>query len=95
MGLMPFSVRITRSSVNLKYKAPGFDILQKPNENVLLALFFMILFALCSVEGDISKNMKLFSKAIFCELKDLSNLPFALIILDLMGQPVCFSFLCV
>ena len=68
MGLMPFFVRITRSSFNVKYKAPEFDILQNPNENVLLALFFMILFALCFVEGDISKNMKLFSKAIFCGL---------------------------
>ena len=68
MGLMPFFVRITRSSFNVEYKAPGFDILQNPNENVLLALFFMILFAMCFVEGDISKNMKLFSKAVFSGL---------------------------
>ena len=30
---------------------PGFDIFQKPNENVLLVLYFLIFFACVLVKG--------------------------------------------
>ena len=43
--LSPCMGLIKQSSFDVKYMAPGFDIFQKPNENVLLTLFFMIFFA--------------------------------------------------
>ena len=67
MGLIPFFVRITRSSFDVKYKAPGFDIFKNPMK-CFAGTFHYDILCLCFVEGDISKNMKLFSKAIFCGL---------------------------
>ena len=65
MGLILLFVRITRSSFDVKYKAPGFDILQKSNENGSLTLFFMIFFACVLLKRIFLKNMKLFGQAIF------------------------------
>ena len=65
MGLTLLFVRITRSSFNVKYKAPGFDIFQKSDENGLLTLFFMIFFACVLLKRIFLKNMKLFRQAIF------------------------------
>ena len=65
MGLMSLFVIITCSSFDVKFKAPGFSILKKSNENVLLTHFFMIFFACILLTGIFFKNMKLFRQAIF------------------------------
>ena len=65
MGLILLFVRITRSSFDVKYKAPGFDIFQKSNENGSLTLFFMIFFACVLLKRIFLKDMKLFEQAIF------------------------------
>ena len=46
----------------MKYKAPGFDIFQKSDENGSLTLFFMIndILCLCFVKEDISKEYEAF-----------------------------------
>ena len=68
MGLILLFVRITRSSFDVNFKAPGFDIFQKSNENGSLTLFFMIFFACVLLKRIFLKNMKLFGQAIFCGL---------------------------
>ena len=65
MGLILLFVRITRSSFDVKYKAPGFDIFQKSNENGSLTLFLMIFFDCVLLKRIFLKNMKLFRLAIF------------------------------
>ena len=65
MGLILLLVRITPSSFDMKYKAPGFDIFQKSNENGSLTLFFMMFFACVLLQRIFLKNMKLFRQAIF------------------------------
>ena len=87
MGVILLFVRITRSSFDVKYKAPGFDIFQKSNENCSLTLFFMTLFACVLLKRIFLKTMKLFSpgRLFSVDLQDSSNLPFALI-LGLLGQ---------
>ena len=65
MGLILLFVRITRSSFDVKYKAPGFDIFQKSNENGSLTLFFMTFFACVLLKRIFLKDMKLFEQAIF------------------------------
>ena len=65
MGLILLFVRITRSSFNVKYKSPGFDIFQKSNENGSLILFFMIFFACVLLKRIFLKTMNLFGQAIF------------------------------
>ena len=50
---------------DVKYKAPGFDIFQKSNENGSLTLFFMIFFACVLLKRIFPKKMKLFGQAIF------------------------------
>ena len=65
MGLILLYVRITHSSFDVKYKAPGFDIFQKSNKNGLLTFFFMIFFACVLLKRIFLKNMKLFGQAIF------------------------------
>ena len=59
MGLIPLFVRITRSSFDVKYMALGFDIFQ----NIIYLLRDII--CLCFVKGNISKDMRLFTQAIF------------------------------
>ena len=49
----------------MKYKAPGFEIFEKSNENVLLTHVFVIFFACVLLKGIFLKNMKLFRQAIF------------------------------
>ena len=78
MGLILLFVRIVRSSFDVKYKAPGFDIFQKSNENGSLTLFFMIFFACVLLKRTFLENMKLFGQAISVDLQDSSNLPLAL-----------------
>ena len=65
MGLILLFVRITRSSFDVKYKAPGFDIFQKSNENGSLTLFLMIFSYCVLLKRIFLKNMKLFRLAIF------------------------------
>ena len=65
MGLILLFVRITRSFFDVKYKAPGFVIFQKSNENGSLTLFFMMFFACVLLKRIFLKNMKLFWQAIF------------------------------
>ena len=65
MGLILLFARITCSSFDLKYKAPGFDIFQKSNENGSLTLFFMIFFACVLLKRIFLNNMNLFGQAIF------------------------------
>ena len=65
MGLILLFVRITRSSFDIKHKAPRFDIFQKSNENGSLTLFLVIFFACVFFKRIFLKNMKLFGQAIF------------------------------
>ena len=65
MGLILLFVRITCSSFDVKYKAPGFDIFRKSNENGSLILFLMIFFDCVLFKRIFLKNMKLFRQAIF------------------------------
>ena len=66
MGLILLFVRITRSSFDMKYKAPGSDIFfQKSNENGSLTPFFVIFFACVLLKRIFLNNMKLFGQAIF------------------------------
>ena len=65
MGLILLFIRIKHSPFDMKYKAPGFDIFQKSNENGLLTLFFMIFFACVLLRRIFLNNMKLFGQAIF------------------------------
>ena len=60
----------------MKYKAPGFDIFQKSNENGSLTLFLMIFFDCVLLKRIFLKNMKLFSQAIFCGLVRFVKSPF-------------------
>ena len=74
MGLILLFVRIMRSSFDVKYKAPGFDIFQKSNENGSLTLFFMIFFCLCFVKEDISKKYEAFQAGFFpwtCKIRKI------------------------
>ena len=65
MDLILLFVRMTRSSFDVKYKAPGFDIFQKSNENGSLTLFFVILFACVSLKRIFLKTMNLFGQPFF------------------------------
>ena len=58
---MSLFVKITRPSFDVKFKAPGFDICQKFNENVLLTHFFVLFFACVLLKG----IFQLFRKAVF------------------------------
>ena len=49
----------------MKYKAPGFDIFKKSNENGSLTLLFMIFFAWVLLQRIFLDTMKLFEQAIF------------------------------
>ena len=93
MGLILLFVRITRSSFDVKYKAPGFDIFQKSNDNGSLTLFFMTFFACFLLKRIFLKTMKLFGKAIFRGLARFVKSSVRVLILGLMGQLVFFPLL--
>ena len=61
-------IRLDHSlSFDVKYKAPGFDIFQKSNENGSLTRL-MIFLDCVLLKRIFLKDMKLFSQAIFCGL---------------------------
>ena len=92
MGIISLFLKITHSSFDMQYKAPGFDTFQKSNENVSLTHFFMIFFACALLKGVFLKNMKLFRQAIFSGLVRFVKYSICVDI-GLMGQHVFFPLL--
>ena len=74
MGLILLFVRITRSSLDVKYKAPGFDIFQKSNENGFAHSFLHDILCLCFVKEDVSKRYEAFQAGYFpwtCKIRQM------------------------